>query len=697
MRRAFDNWLFWLSLLGALLALFSRYASAQAPLVEFMRDQAAKRVISIKAVKGAASPAMNLASSADALDSADRFLARYGSAMGLVDSSRELTARSSVRDELGMLHVHYDQMYEGVPVFGGQVMVHLENDQVVFVNGEVAPKISVDTVPLISEGQAIERAKGYYESRFTSVPSAVREVKLYIIDRGFLEKKEGDGGRLVWRVQLTGLAANEYYFIDARTGELVYQLTGRLSAVSRYVYDCCPYPESFGCYVDKPDIWYGSGYIFGRSEGKELRGPNPWYWSSCYALTDTDDLYAIIGAAYEYYWDRFSRDGANGLAGMGNGTEYAVAKTRGVTFIEQYGFDGCPNAFFDDSTSDIRFCGGVVATDIVGHEYNHAVDYYSVPGGGLIYANQPGALNESFADIFGEALERYRHGSNDWVAGASLSGRSMSNPPATSSIFGPYPDTFHSPYYYCGSDDYGGVHHNNGVPNKAAYLITAGGGFNGCTISGLGWSKAEQVFYRALTRYFTASTGFNGAYAALLQACSDLASAGTAGITNSDCEEVDKALQAVEMDQGGRCSGAAEEIPGCAPGGDRCPSDPNKTAPRVCGCGVPDQDLNGNGVYDCLDPVVQGVTPRRPMVQGQRRKVYVEMTPLSGVKYVVRAVVQNYRQKKKKTYYFESASSYGTITGLKSKASVTVSYRYKLEGATPLYSLYSPKKKVKVK
>ncbi len=34
---------------------------------------------------------------------------------------------------------------------------------------------------------------------------------------------------------------------------------------------------------------------------------------------------------------------------------------------------------------------------------------------------------------------------------------------------------------------------------------------------------------------------------------------------------------------------------------DRCPDDPNKTAPGVCGCGVPDIDSDGDGVLDCLD------------------------------------------------------------------------------------------------
>ena len=41
-------------------------------------------------------------------------------------------------------------------------------------------------------------------------------------------------------------------------------------------------------------------------------------------------------------------------------------------------------------------------------------------------------------------------------------------------------------------------------------------------------------------------------------------------------------------------------INGAAPA-DECPDDPAKTAPGICGCGVPDVDSDGDGAADCID------------------------------------------------------------------------------------------------
>ena len=90
--------------------------------------------------------------------------------------------------------------------------------------------------------------------------------------------------------------------------------------------------------------------------------------------------------------------------------------------------------------------------------------------------------------------------------------------------------------------------------------MAEGKSFNGCEISGIGKDVEEKIFYRALSYYLVPSSSFSGAYNAINSACSDLY-----GANSATCKEAKKALQSVEMNQGGKCSSQAEVEPGCVP------------------------------------------------------------------------------------------------------------------------------------
>jgi hypothetical protein len=89
------------------------------------------------------------------------------------------------------------------------------------------------------------------------------------------------------------------------------------------------------------------------------------------------------------------------------------------------------------------------------------------------------------------------------------------------------------------------------------YLAAEGGSFNGCTISAIGEDAVERIWYRAWTTYFTQTATFNEAYFALLQAAADL-------YPQEIVDQVRIAMQAVEMDQPGLCSGLPVQTPACA-------------------------------------------------------------------------------------------------------------------------------------
>jgi Thermolysin metallopeptidase, alpha-helical domain len=104
-----------------------------------------------------------------------------------------------------------------------------------------------------------------------------------------------------------------------------------------------------------------------------------------------------------------------------------------------------------------------------------------------------------------------------------------------------------SVYYHSSASDRGGVHDNDGVDNKAAYLMTDGATFNGQTIAGLGAAKVAQIYYKVETSFLTSGSDYQDLGDALQAACSSLI--GSHAITSSDCGEVTKAVLATEMNQ----------------------------------------------------------------------------------------------------------------------------------------------------
>jgi Zn-dependent metalloprotease len=182
------------------------------------------------------------------------------------------------------------------------------------------------------------------------------------------------------------------------------------------------------------------------------------------------------------------------------------------------------NAFWDGKgmsygDGDGSFMKSLVGFDVVGHEFTHAVVDFN-GGGGLDYEGESGALNESFADIFGTATEFYGNSSSgDWTVGEDVMVtepfmRSLSNPNISDQ-----PDTYGNADFYWAdptnlTNDDGGVHINSGVQNYWFYLLSVGG--NGTnknndsySITGIGIDKAQKIAYRNLTKYLIASTSSN--------------------------------------------------------------------------------------------------------------------------------------------------------------------------------------------
>ncbi len=136
---------------------------------------------------------------------------------------------------------------------------------------------------------------------------------------------------------------------------------------------------------------------------------------------------------------------------------------------------------------------------IIGHELSHGVVQFS---GGLIYRDQSGALNESFADVFGSLTEQYKKKQSvteaSWLIGEGIFGdeingvalRSLKAPGMAydDPLIGKDPQPFHMDNYVSTTADNGGVHINSGIPNHAFYLLAQ-------YLGGFAWEKAGQIWY----------------------------------------------------------------------------------------------------------------------------------------------------------------------------------------------------------
>ncbi|HEY6148592.1 MAG TPA: M4 family metallopeptidase, partial [Thermoanaerobaculia bacterium] len=178
--------------------------------------------------------------------------------------------------------------------------------------------------------------------------------------------------------------------------------------------------------------------------------------------------------------------------------------------------------FFGDAD---RYAGSL---DVVGHEMTHGVTSKTA---GLVYQDQSGALNEALSDIFGEMVENFATGSNDWIVGSRMVNpiRNMANP----AQFG---DPAKMSQYVNTTTDHGGVHTNSGIINQAYYQLAQG------MTGAIGLRDSERIFYRALTLHLTKNAQFLDARLAAIQSADEIFGAGS-----NQSQKTAKAFDTVEI------------------------------------------------------------------------------------------------------------------------------------------------------
>lgn len=208
--------------------------------------------------------------------------------------------------------------------------------------------------------------------------------------------------------------------------------------------------------------------------------------------------YDGLGATRDFYMRELNR---NSIDGQGMRLDGYVH--RGFRYNNAF-WDGQEMVFGDgDGVIFTDFTGSL---DVIGHELTHGVTEFTA---GLVYEMQPGALNESMSDVFGSLVKQWSLGQTsdqaDWLIGPeiftpNMAGDALRSMKAPGTAYDspdlgtdPQPDHMSKFVDLPNTDegDWGGVHINSGIPNKAFYLFAM-------TVGGKAWEAPGHVWYEAL-------------------------------------------------------------------------------------------------------------------------------------------------------------------------------------------------------
>jgi bacillolysin len=459
------------------------------------------------------------------LQGVTEFFKSHQDKFGVENAQDEFSTKSNKKDNLGYTHIKLQQTVKGTPVFGHEYIVHFnDKGEVYSVNGNYNAKAKEfkKSGNYITPGEAENKALSsvnYDPSSLDSDFPSNGKAKLYLykLNNEFIP---------VYLVQLNYLLpepGNWNIFVNAYTGEIVnkYNKAANVAATGSgkgvlgdtKTLNLDLVSSRKGSSYNLTDLTRGA-VISTYTSNYGSRIPGTLISSSSTTINDPAavDAHYYAGVVYDYYKEKFNRNSING-AGM--------AIKSSVHYLRNYvnaGWTGTQMVYGDGNGVDsLALSGGL---DVIAHEITHGVDQYEAD---LVYQDQPGALNESMSDAFGVFVEYYAQNSKfDWLMGEDIWTPGIQND-ALRDISDPtkYGDPAHMNNYVNTTQDYGGVHTNSGIPNKACYLIT----------NNLGVAKAEQIYYRALTVYMTAYTDFSDARACLAQAAADLYGSSSAEVT----------------------------------------------------------------------------------------------------------------------------------------------------------------------
>ncbi|WP_329531130.1 M4 family metallopeptidase [Streptomyces sp. NBC_01450] len=464
-------------------------------------------------------------------------------------AKEKLVVKDVVKDQDGTLHTRYERTYAGLPVLGGDVIIHTPPASLAAgtvsstFNNKRTIKVA-STTATFTKSAAASKALKAAKSLAAEKPTTDSARKVIWAGSGT--------PKLAWETVIGGLQddgtpSQLHVITDATSGQELYRYQGIKTGTGNTQYSGTVTLNTTlsGSTYQLYDTTRGGHKTYSLNNGTSGTGT---------LMTDADDTWgtgsgsntqtAGADAAYgaQETWDFYKNTfGRSGIKNDG------VAAYSRVHYSTAY-----VNAFWDDDCFCMTYGDGSGSThaltslDVAGHEMSHGVTSNTA---GLDYTGESGGLNEATSDIFGTGVEFYAGNSSD--VGDYLIGEKIDiNGDGTPLRYMDEPDkdggSADSWYSGVGNLD---VHYSSGPANHMFYLLSEGSGtktINGVTynsptsdgvaVAGIGRAAALQIWYKALTTYMTSSTNYAGARTAALNAATALYGASStqyAGVANA--------------------------------------------------------------------------------------------------------------------------------------------------------------------
>jgi Zn-dependent metalloprotease len=464
------------------------------------------------------------------LETAYRYLEEHPTVFHTGAARCQYTPRSITENPTipGVYTARLSQRHGSVPVFGAELVIRMDGaNTIVSVTSRTLGNINISTTPTVSAVQAINAALTLLNNGGLASPAwrnsvaearaAIATAKLVILPRFMSRNLQVVEDRLAWQIDRGEFTI----MIDAHNQQPLWSSSKRHAAT---IVNDARNDTELGY------LAYTRVSLNGITQPGAPTPPN--------SDNATSRLGGNVATTLSRLQGMYARNGVN--------EANLIASTNVRLSIA-----ACPNAYYDSFiTNSAFFCLGEASADVVGHEMTHGVIAHT---SGLYYADQSGAINEAYADLIGNLNDL----SPGWLLGEqTVSGtkRNMLNPAAfgqpshmsgyvaRTGACGPWP-------WEC---DFGNVHTNSGILNRAHVLVTDGlvGRF-----PGIGRERMERLAFAVMTQ-LPASATLNQVSGVTRDVCDMFVARGvtTAPLgltfTSAHCDVVTNAFNQVGLNPG---------------------------------------------------------------------------------------------------------------------------------------------------